>query len=342
MKNLLRTFSIQFSLFMILLISLWVVYAAWDDPVSSWDPLSATSWNEVITRTSVFKVDSGNVWIWNIVPLHSLHIAEWWSNNADIIIDSPLTYNSQIRFAEAGAQKFKLEYRPASDDFKMWNLTIEADTGHIGIGNTNPSHLLAIGDDMWSISNNNAVTIWVSGTNNAQLFLGNDPDNFGNLYWDGGNDDLHIRTKSNGAPLNVSQIVLDASGNVWIWTTSPVQKLDVNGNIAVEWVTVHSSDKRLKKNIHNISSALDKVRNLRWVWYEWKDQRGETMQGVKLWVIAQELELILPEAVFTRDDELWLKSVDYNSIIPVLIEAIKEQDIQIDILRKEIQLLNNK
>ena len=86
------------------------------------------------------------------------------------------------------------------------------------------------------------------------------------------------------------------------------------------------SDEKLKKDISTIDGAIDKVKQLRGVDYTWK-QSEEKSKGV----IAQELQKVLPELVSESDDSIL--SVNYNGIIGVLIEAIKEQQKQIDELK---------
>jgi hypothetical protein len=97
------------------------------------------------------------------------------------------------------------------------------------------------------------------------------------------------------------------------------------------------SDLKLKQNIFTIDSALEKVKNLRGVYYTRKDD--ETNKR-KVGVIAQEIELVLPEVVMknvkeeTKEETL---SVDYGNITALLIEAIKEQQKQIDELKALIK-----
>ena len=79
------------------------------------------------------------------------------------------------------------------------------------------------------------------------------------------------------------------------------------------------SDERLKTDIKTIANALYKVNNLRGVNYI-KD--GKLSTGV----IAQEVEVVLPEVVHTADDEMETKSVAYGNMVGLLIEAIKEMD----------------
>ena len=112
-----------------------------------------------------------------------------------------------------------------------------------------------------------------------------------------------------------------------------------------------SSDARLKKDVQNIDGALDKVLKLRGVTFYWKNREEmATVKGVAadsldygyddkkhIGVIAQELEKEYPELVHTDADGF--KSVDYSSITPVLIEAIKELKGEKDALQKEVDAL---
>ena len=81
----------------------------------------------------------------------------------------------------------------------------------------------------------------------------------------------------------------------------------------------------MKKNVKQIENALHTANLLRGVSFEWKENSSPSMG-----IIAQELEEILPELV-SGDST---KVVNYNGIIAVLIEAIKELKSEIDILKK--------
>tara|TARA_X000000950_G_scaffold284704_1_gene388456 strand:+ start:678 stop:1112 length:435 start_codon:yes stop_codon:yes gene_type:complete len=85
------------------------------------------------------------------------------------------------------------------------------------------------------------------------------------------------------------------------------------------------SDENLKKDISTVDGAVDKVKQLRGVDYTWKESEEKSIG-----VIAQELREVLPELVSESENGL---SVNYNGIIGVLIEAIKEQQRQIDELK---------
>jgi hypothetical protein len=108
----------------------------------------------------------------------------------------------------------------------------------------------------------------------------------------------------------------------------------VTGSITATGTVTANSDIKLKTNIETISDALNKALSLRGVTYDRIDS-GEHQIGV----IAQEVEKIIPEVVI---DNNGTKSVAYGNIVAVLIEAIKEQQVQINELRSEIDILKNK
>ena len=85
-----------------------------------------------------------------------------------------------------------------------------------------------------------------------------------------------------------------------------------------------TSDFNLKENIYTVENSLETIQSLRGVSFEWKET-GKKSYGV----IAQELEKILPELVSNGE----IKSVNYNGIIGVLIEAIKELKAEIEDLK---------
>ena len=85
-----------------------------------------------------------------------------------------------------------------------------------------------------------------------------------------------------------------------------------------------TSDISLKGNIKIIEDPIEKVLQLNGVTFNWKEN-----QKPSIGVIAQELEKVLPELVTQGD----IKSVNYNGLIGLLIEAIKEQQKQIDELK---------
>lgn len=115
------------------------------------------------------------------------------------------------------------------------------------------------------------------------------------------------------------------------------------------WMT--ASDRRLKSNIVPIEGALGKLSLLQGTHYTITTKSraidGEVVEAQKTQygVIAQDLEMVFPEmvkekAIFNNagDDTLY-KTVDYMQLVPVLIEAIKELNTEVENLKKEIELL---
>ena len=102
--------------------------------------------------------------------------------------------------------------------------------------------------------------------------------------------------------------------------------------VATGDVTAYS-DERLKTNVTTIENALSTVQSLRGVMFDKIDSlSGETRQSTG--VIAQETEKVLPEVVHNNDTGY--KSVAYGNIVGVLIEAIKEQQEQINDLKSQL------
>jgi hypothetical protein len=94
-----------------------------------------------------------------------------------------------------------------------------------------------------------------------------------------------------------------------------------------------SSDKRWKDNIIPIENPIEKIKKLTGNSFVWKDgfEVYHSNKGLDYGVIAQEVEEVMPEIVIQRDGGY--KGVRYEKIIPLLIEAIKEQQKQIEELK---------
>jgi hypothetical protein len=124
------------------------------------------------------------------------------------------------------------------------------------------------------------------------------------------------------------------SARVGVGSTSPAYTLDVAGTIRATGDVIAYSDARVKDNVKTIDAPLDIVKSLRGVTYTRKDTDDKSE---KVGVIAQEVLPILPQVV--QKDTNGNYSVAYGNMVGVLIEAIKEQQRQIDELK---YLLQNK
>ena len=129
-----------------------------------------------------------------------------------------------------------------------------------------------------------------------------------------------------------------ASGNVGkvgIGTTNPSTRLHVEGNVKVTGVVTatdfdSTSDIRLKTNIKLIDDPLSKVVQIEGVSFNWKKDNRPA-----LGVIADQIEKVIPELVHGDDP----KTVNYNGLVGLLIEVVKDQQTQIDDLNKRLSKL---
>jgi hypothetical protein len=159
--------------------------------------------------------------------------------------------------------------------------------------------------------NNNAITNGAGYTTNTGDITG---VTAGTGMSGGGNSGAVTLNCTIDTPGEVGLGNLSSSGNA------------LSGSFTATGDITAFSDERLKANIETISGALEKVNALRGVTFEKDGKRS-------LGVIAQEVEKIIPEVVL--DGEKY-KSVAYGNIVGVLIEAVKEQQIQINELNKKL------
>jgi len=105
--------------------------------------------------------------------------------------------------------------------------------------------------------------------------------------------------------------------------------LNVSGDITA----FYTSDQRLKDNIVAIDDPLAKVLSISGNTYTWNEKSGKS--GNDVGVIAQEIIKVLPEAVTTRDNGYL--AVDYQRIIPLLVEAVKELSDKVERLEQKLK-----
>jgi hypothetical protein len=234
----------------------------------------------------------------------------------------------------------------------------------VGIGTNAPARTLHVNNNGESF-----IRITSSNTGNAGLEFGDQSDGVqGSIYqnatdnsliFNGYNNAERVRITSggefyvgttNGQTTN-SNITTKASINGDVFTngirfntnttqdsnTAPSYKLWMDstdlmiGSVVIE--TGATSDRRLKENIENIPNAIEKVKLLNGVTYNYKKKPDVKEAGF----IAQDVEKALPEAVYTAyEDGEEVLALKYNRITSVLVEAMKEQQEQIESLKSEI------
>jgi hypothetical protein len=147
-----------------------------------------------------------------------------------------------------------------------------------------------------------------------------------------------------GSDLNNASVTLSTPQNIHTSATPQFSSLGigtaasgVGGEIRAtgDIVAFYSSDERLKSNIQPIGDALTKVNQISGNVYDWKEgfEDIHSHTGTDIGVIAQEIEKVLPQAVIDR--ESGYKAVNYEKIVPLLIEAIKELSAKVDRLENK-------
>lgn len=120
-------------------------------------------------------------------------------------------------------------------------------------------------------------------------------------------------------------VVRDPSGD---FDAGTINASYLNATFTVTAADFNStSDLDLKTNVNTVENALETVNSLRGVSFDWKSN-GKKSYGV----IAQELEEILPDLVTTQQN----KSVNYNGLVGVLIQAVKELSAEVEELKKKV------
>jgi len=199
------------------------------------------------------------------------------------------------------------------------------------------------------------------GTKSNQLYIDNSNTSSPLIWGDFTNDNIRLNGNVGaggyGAYSSYGLVVQGGTVNslrVYDLTVQSGPALYVRGDISATG-TITPSDKRLKKNIHEIKKPLDLVLHLAGVTYNWKSDSELSLYkksfmapdendysfnfptGTQLGFIAQDVEKVLPEIVKTNPNGF--KSIDYSKLGPVLVEAIKEQQKYIEMLEKRIEIL---
>jgi len=295
-------------------------------------------------------------------------------------------------FNETGGNyDFKIE----GDDYT--NLFfLDASADYIGLGTSSPESKLHIDAGYNHSYENSEITVernQPNGYGGGIKYLCNRPTtsnvSLGSLLWkayDGSSDQygaqiraasvnswgtsahdtkIQFKTVNGSGSLTVQMTIMD-DGKVGIGDDSPSYELDVDGDIHCTGDLYEDSDESLKKNIQNISGALDKVKLMQGRSYEF-DNKGYDMklsEGTSFGFIAQELIQVAPELVksynhveyetvpidtsidpsgFQQTDnklvDVSLYSINYIGMIPILTEAIKEQQTIIETQNTTIEKL---
>jgi hypothetical protein len=196
--------------------------------------------------------------------------------------------------------------------------------GLVGIGMANPTYKLQVSDTIASVTAfGNFTALQSIGGTGYRWTLANDST-------------FRLQYTTNGFSSVTTPLFITSNGALGlnVTPTNTAGRFEASNDI----VAYSTSDKRWKNNIVKIDSPLEKISQISGVEFDWiEDEPLHGNKGHDVGVIAQEIELVIPEAVQTR--ESGMKAVQYDKIIPLLIESIKEQQKQIDELKELVNKL---
>ena len=149
---------------------------------------------------------------------------------------------------------------------------------------------------------------------------------------------LDSKLSSSGNITTGGNIIIPDSGTVGSSTDNDAMTIASNGNVTFSQdltvsgdITV-SSDQRLKSNIKSLGSTISKLMQIDGKTYTIKNNGIE-----KIGILAQEVQKVFPELVSEDDNEML--AVNYQGLVPVLINALKEQDEKINRLEILVETL---
>ena len=282
-------------------------------------------------------------------------------NNA-VKVNGNTVWNAGNDGAGTGLDADLLDGQQGSYYLDYNNFTNTPSSSGISQSDADTRYVNATGDTMSGTLNmgGNTLTLHTSGGSpGLKSYYGTvnvvNGSSAGTLYVGTGNANASgsVYATTVGGGSNTKVIYSTSHHRYFVGSSTEEMRLESDGDLHVEGdVTAYSttvSDIRLKDNVETIDNALDKVCKLRGVEYTWN--RGSRKDTKDLGVIAQEVEKVLPEIVKEKkmplidDSDTKYKSVDYEKITAVLVEAVKEQQAQIDelttILEEVTKQLNN-
>jgi hypothetical protein len=160
--------------------------------------------------------------------------------------------------------------------------------------------------------------------------------------------DILMSSGSTGA-YGILRYVL-SSNTMQFWTNSTLQtSIDGSGNFSTvgDIIAYSSSDATLKTNLVPIANPIAKVQKLTGYEFDWTDEYLNSIgtndicsvRKHDVGLVAQEVETVIPEVVNTKANGI--KGVKYDRLVALLIEAVKDQQEQIDELRTELKNLKS-
>jgi Chaperone of endosialidase len=207
------------------------------------------------------------------------------------------------------------------------NALVILKSGRVGLGENRPTNLLQLRTES-GLTNNLQLMIDEASTGYARVGFANNSIIGWTLSAHRDNTPSFSSMNFYSNQLNADVLSLRGDGSACFY-----------GNVKANVVST-CSDIRYKSNVKTIKHALQKVQGIDGVTYNYKvneyaDQHFPTHEQAGL--IAQQVESVLPQIVYT--DDKGYKSVDYAKVVPLLVEAIKELNKELDNVKKSNELL---
>ena len=267
--------------------------------------------------------------------------------------------NGNLRLGATGANVHVLDFGLSNSLTYSWlqarsrsaygttfNLALNPIGGNVGIGNSTPTNTLTVGNATGTIPGeltlNPSTASFEGGQINFRKSLtGSTVDWIMDQYGTTASD-ARLRIFAGNSEMN--GLIIKENGFIGLGNINPSVRLQVSGDIIANSIA-GSSDLRFKTNVRSITSPLEKVKSLRGVYFNW-DQKSfpdkNFSDKTELGFIAQEVEKVLPEVVSKDKTAEEYRSIKYDKVVALLVEAIKEQQKQIDSLKSQVKNLKRK
>ncbi|AZU97631.1 hypothetical protein PGDDIFCJ_00001 [Thermus phage YS40_Isch] len=282
---------------------------------------------------------SGRVGIGTSSPSYRLDVSGDVRSTGLVYTNNVRSYSGNLTLSGSGwGMIFEIDTDNNSSNSYVWKgngieIMRLTDTGNLGIGVSNPSEKLEVAGNIkasnvliegGTIYSNKLQTSWgnltLSGSGWGMIFeIDTDNNSTDNYIW-----------KGNGTEI----MRLTDTGNLGIGTSNPSYKLDVSGtaritsDFYVNGTIYETSDIRIKSDIKQISSAVEKINKLNGYIFT---KEKEPSAGL----IANEVLEVLPEAV-KKDKDGYLQ-LNYNAVVALLVEALKEKKKKIEDLENRLR-----
>jgi len=273
----------------------------------------------------------------------------------DMSSEGSLVVNSNVKYPDSGKAIFGAGsdlqiYHDGNDsyvrDAGTGNLRLEGNDVRVANADSTADYIRCTNAGAVDLLHNDSVKlstsatgVTVTGTLAATAVTGTLSGNISQFT----NNSGYLTQVTSGGATTVSAgngIGLNTGNGTITMSGSFTGSFSATGNI-----TAYSSDERLKNFHGKIENALDKVDKLNGYYYEWNDvakdiDKDAFKNGMEVGVSAQEIEKVLPEIVTeapivaAHNLDTDYKTVHYDKVVPLLIEAIKELKAEIEELKK--------